>query len=444
MIKLKQSEVNFIFKNSLDQNGKLFSWNGSLYRAISNKNANLYKYLLQNNEIKKLFDLGLIETEIAPVELEGFEMVLKHRKIPFINFPTEWSGLMLKDAALLTLNLTLELNKLGLDLQDAHPWNILFDGCRPIFIDFGSIVPFRKKISKSFYKEFAGTFTNPLILMEAGCPNEARNLIVNKKNLRGNQIKIKDILYVLLKKRKFKSLLKPVFFIERYRTNSKTKILKSLIKKISKIEIQLEKTKWSDYCKDEVDLSKKDEWIQKRKSVYESLIKCKPETLLDVGSNTGWFSLLAAMHNAKVVSVDNDDTCINKLYLNNEAKKLNILPLVIDFKKMSFSYGLDMRCTSALNRLNCEMVLAIALIHHLVFRQNLKFKEIIDNLSQLTNKWLLIEFIPTEDRYVKEWYNENFSWYSKDTFMEELKLYFKKIDEIPSNPEPRVMFLCEK
>ncbi len=83
-------------------------------------------------------------------------------------------------------------------------------------------------------------------------------------------------------------------------------------------------------------------------------------------------------------------------------------------------------------------------MHHLVFRQKQKFEQIVSRLSDFTGKWLLVEFIPKEDKYVSEWYNDAFSWYTPENFSEELKKHFRKVDKLPSNPEPRMMFLCER
>ena len=62
---------------------------------------------------------------------------------------------MLKEAALLTLDLCIRLAEKELTLQDAHPWNILFDGHHPVFIDLGSITPVRPDIIWAPYQHSA-------------------------------------------------------------------------------------------------------------------------------------------------------------------------------------------------------------------------------------------------------------------------------------------------
>ena len=47
---------------------------------------------------------------------------------------------MMKDAAKLILKLKMTLWEYGYELKDCHQFNVLFDGSRPVYVDFGSIV----------------------------------------------------------------------------------------------------------------------------------------------------------------------------------------------------------------------------------------------------------------------------------------------------------------
>jgi hypothetical protein len=145
-----------------------------------------------------------------------------------------------------------------------------------------------------------------------------------------------------------------------------------------------------------------------------------------------------------VIATDIYETCINRLYLNDQARTHHILPLALDFRNPTPAYGIDLRCSAATERLRCDMVIGLAIVHHLVFKQKLRFDAIVGGLSSFADKWLLVEFIPREDKYVSEWYNDSFSWYTVDNFTKELQKHFSKLEQLPSNPEPRVMFLCER
>jgi hypothetical protein len=90
------------------------------------------------------------------------------------------------------------------------------------------------------------------------------------------------------------------------------------------------------------------------------------------------------------------------------------------------------------------MVFALALIHHLVFEQHLNFEQITDELSTFSNRWLLAEFIPRDDRHVRKWWSEQYSWYTLENFITALRRKFQRIKMYPSYPDQRLLLLCEK
>ena len=444
MIRLEESDVTFASNDVLDKDGRVFYWKNDVYRALTHNNSQLYIELLSNKEFTDLFQKGLVETSIADLELQEYELVLKHNKIAFISYVTEWSGSMLKEAALVTINLSRSLIDLNLQLKDAHPWNVLFEGCQPIYIDFSSII--RKRQSRKWFplEEFWGKFYLPLLLMSYGCAREARTLLIDPETLRGRNVTRYDVLKVLVKRLKIWEVMTFLFEVQPRYSNRSSLFLDRLKHRIDKITIPFEKTHWSDYCDEEVDISTLDTWMTKRRETYFVITRTQPKTLLDIGSNTGWFSKLAAQNGVKVIAFDNDEPSINKLFSNEGARSLGILPLSMDFRFPTHAYGLGLRCQDATKRFQAEMVLALAVVHHLVFKQKASFETIASNLASYTTKWLLVEFIPKEDIYVSEWYNESFAWYTLENFIVELRNHFREIEVLPSNPEPRVLILCTR
>src|SRR5215218_5147750 len=66
------------------------------------------------------------------------ESRVHHARMPFVSYPYEWPFSMLKDAALLQLELNQRALGGGLALKDATPYNVQWRGARPVFIDVGS------------------------------------------------------------------------------------------------------------------------------------------------------------------------------------------------------------------------------------------------------------------------------------------------------------------
>ena len=138
---IPSDEVRFHPLSFQDEAGRLFQWRGGLYRGISAGKTPFFVNLLQGAAGRELIADGLlIETEVTPYALEGFELVVSHRLLPFASYPFEWSTAMFKAACLTIINLAVGLARHDLMLKDAHPWNVLFDGCRPVWIDLTSII----------------------------------------------------------------------------------------------------------------------------------------------------------------------------------------------------------------------------------------------------------------------------------------------------------------
>ena len=162
----------------VDNAGKVFWWNGVIFRAIKKEYEKFYLDLLKNPKLHSLYKAGLVPAEKTGFTLEGFPLVLKHERIPFLSFCMEWSSEMLKDAAVMMCNLSMYLHEIGLTIKDAHPWNVLFHEGRPLFVDWGSIIPVKAGASWP-YTEFRAWFLYPLFLMSAGQNNIARALMLD-------------------------------------------------------------------------------------------------------------------------------------------------------------------------------------------------------------------------------------------------------------------------
>src|SRR5919198_1873929 len=140
MDRIPHDEVKFHPHSFADADGRLFWWQGELYRGLGAEWATLFRRLLQQGIIQRLIDKGLlVETEPTALTMDGYEMVVRHRLLPFVSYPEEWCPAMLKDAALALTELLTELAKVGLTLKDSHPWNVLFDQGRPVYVDLTSI-----------------------------------------------------------------------------------------------------------------------------------------------------------------------------------------------------------------------------------------------------------------------------------------------------------------
>ena len=171
-------EIKFFSSASPAHWARMFTWNSNLYRAIYSSSVDFFED--HRDVFDKLISEGLlIDTNISDFNLKGYGLILEHRRIPFVTYPFEWPAEALRDAALLIIDLNLKLIKNGLAIIDAHAWNILFDGAKPIFVDFGSIAPLSEVNAKNIINQLNGNFTYPLYLMANGHRRIARLLLTD-------------------------------------------------------------------------------------------------------------------------------------------------------------------------------------------------------------------------------------------------------------------------
>ena len=92
------------------------------------------------------------------------QMLIEHEAIPFPSYPYEWPPEMLRAAGLLTLDLAIDLLKDDLGLKDGTPYNVLFRGAEPVFVD---VLSFEKRDARDAtwlpYAQFVRTFILPLL-----------------------------------------------------------------------------------------------------------------------------------------------------------------------------------------------------------------------------------------------------------------------------------------
>ena len=90
--------------------------------------------------------------------------MLEHEKLPFVSYPYEWSFEMLRDAALLQLDLVLAGLDEGIGLKDASAYNVQWKGASPVFVDVASFYKRAEGEPWVGYRQFCQMFLYPLLL----------------------------------------------------------------------------------------------------------------------------------------------------------------------------------------------------------------------------------------------------------------------------------------
>ena len=458
---IPSSEISFHPLSFQDEAGRLFKWRGGLYRGVSAQSASFLADFLQGDAGNKLVADGLlVDAEVTPFAMDGFNMVLRHRLLPFVSYPFEWCAAMFKAASLSIMNLAISLSRHDMMLKDAHPLNVLFDGCQPVWIDLTSIIPGNGTREWPAEEEFYDNCVYPLILMSQGREKLAKSLIADNEIVQHSDLEtlgvsrslfvnVATALLCHVPERKRKALrktLRPMRSLFGRKNTRSTAV--PLLRRLEQIKVEVENIAVPSWEAQESHLPFEPDrgWNAKQLSMHKILSQKKPRTVLDIASGSGWFGELAAHFGENVAAFDTDPEAVSRLFASARARKLPILPLVMDFTRPTPGRGLANHSQiAATERFQCEMVLMLGFLHELVFRyRRLGMNEICEGLALFSERWVVVEFIPGDDPEVGPLWSSWFAGYTLDNFKNALGRHFSRIEVLRSHPDPRVLLLCER
>lgn len=460
--------IRFDDASFIDPMGRVFRQEGRIYRAIFPQWTDFYRDLLADETVARLMAEGrLVQTDIAPdIQADGFGLVLAHHTVARPNFGYEWPMGMLRDAARLTLDLALALLDKGVLLQDAAGPNVFFEGGKPVFIDFTSLAPAAKGYLWPAYQQFCAFFLYPLYLHAAGRSATALKLLRSspeglsaaeaasslglrhKLGLKGYLGRVALPEFMTGRSAKMGSRSKMAAASDRLTqkvdlTAARKRFLTGLDKTVAGLKAPAGTGTWTDYY-NQTD----HQVLQDKLAAVESVLeRIKPGSVLDVGCNTGAFSELAARLGAEVTAVDSDHDSVERLYGHIKDKGLAITPLVADVLNPSPDLGWRNREYPALaGRLKSEAVLALALIHHLVFSGGQDFDRSLACLKDFTSRRLIIEYVDRTDPMVEPLPRRpgvDYDWYTEDNFKAALGRTFGSVEEVARLSQTRILFAAE-
>jgi hypothetical protein len=397
----------------------------AVYRALSGTGADDWRALANSPLLERLTSDGsLIGTEeVGPAALgeaaadilpEGTETVLRHERVPFVSYPYEWSFGMLRDAALLQLDVELASLDEGLTLKDATPYNVQFRGSAPVFIDVGSFERLREGEPWTGYRQFCMLFLYPLLLqaykeipfqpwlrgaIDGITPTEAARFFNFRDRFRRGVL-THVALHARLERR-YEARDTGEVKEELKKKKIRTELIKTNVRKlVSKLSWKAGDTAWTNYRQDCTYSDADAE--QKAAFVGEAVASARPRLTWDMGCNDGAYSRIAAEHSEYVVAFDYDQATVDALYRSLQADdERRILPLVANLADPSPGLGwrgLERRTLE--DRGTPDLVLALALVHHVSITANIPLAEFLDWLREL-DATVVIEFPKREDPMVK-------------------------------------------
>jgi SAM-dependent methyltransferase len=339
----------------------------------------------------------------------GSAGALEHPRLSLITYPYEWTFSMLKDAALLQLDLLEGALGSGLTIKDATPFNIQFVDGRPMFIDIGSFERYRSGEPWIGYRQFTRQFLFPLMLrawsgvpfqpwmrgdMEGPTAAHIRSLLPWWR-----RIQPRVLLHVVLQARMEERMSGKAVRDDLRRAGFSADLILANVRKLRRLVESLqwdpEDAGWSDYhtCTHvERDRATKGEFLE------AGLEHVEPGRVLDVGANDGYFSQIAARRGAHAIAVDGDEAVLDHLYRRGAGEAVSVV--VCDLANPSPSQGwAGEERPSLFERARPDLVIAYGLIHHLIYSASIPPRRVMQWLRSFDCP-VVVEFVSPSDEMV--------------------------------------------
>jgi SAM-dependent methyltransferase len=436
-----------------DRNGAVFYRDGEVLRGLSPRALSNWERLRGEPFFQDLVARGAV---VASEQVDGpiaagrgpWAAVLRHARIPFVSYPYEWPFGMLKDAALLHLEIMAAALEAGMTLKDSSAYNVQWRGARPVFIDIPSFEILPEGQPWIGYRQFCELFLYPLILQAYkgvdfrpwlrgsidGIPAHALRRLMSARDLLRPGVLMHVVAQDTLQRRysasprNLRSSLAEAGFDKR--------LIARNVAKLARIVAGLapgegSETGWSGYDKThsygDADLAAKSAFVRQVAATRRWRL------VWDLGCNTGTFSRIAAEHADYVVAMDGDWMAIERLYREQASRpdRDRILPLVVNLADPSPGQGwLGRERRSLPDRGRPDLTLCLALIHHIVIGANIPMRDFIGWLASLGTS-LVIEFVSREDEMVQTLLrnkDDQYADYQPEVFETALAEYFEIAD----------------
>ncbi len=447
-----------------DPEGHVFSYENEIYRTLSSGAYARMNTLLNLPFFNKWVEEGKIiptkllkATDTFPKKVSVGDHVLWHEKIEYLTYPFEWSFSMLKDAGLLMLDLLEELLENNFILKDGTAWNISFYKGKPCFYDILSIDVYQEGQPWEGFSQFLQEFLYPLMLQahhnvdfqsfwratHQGIPVSILSKTMSKTSL----FKRGVFKYVFLQEKLSSSktvseaTIRHEFSPQVFPKKALLNFIKNLRGCVESLQINKGKSIWKDYYSQnsyEVDDTK-----EKESFIREGLKKLGPKSVMDLGCNTGHYSLIAAKA-SQVIACDLDPTCIDQVYSH---KNKSIVPVVLNLMTPSPSMGWSLNeRKDVFTRLKTDSFMALALIHHLCISQNVPLNSFVQFLKFIAPQGI-VEWVDKTDPMVKFLLRNRadiFKDYTLDNFKDLLSQHFNIEKMISLNKGTRNLLLLSK
>ncbi|HEY8489870.1 MAG TPA: hypothetical protein VIO14_02650 [Dehalococcoidia bacterium] len=416
--RLRLQDVAATMQPAADGRGMVFSLDGRVYRALGPGQADLYRNLLHAGFREELFQAGLVRCWESGLELEGYGLVLECRRIPVVSYPPEWPAAVLREAGRTVAALGLALARHGLVLQDAHPWNVLFEGPRGVFVDLGSLAP-GGQVPDGWMREFRARLVLPLSLHRLGLHGPAGALLARQGPAST-----------------WESAPACRWFPPRY---ARLALLRGRpAEYFARLLAYLGQPPADPGGAGDAAPSGGE------RAAAAFLDRLPRGIVVDLWAGDGARAARLARRGHNVVALERDGRWLDRLFGVARAEGLPLLPLRVDPFWPAGSTGLTLGYADAPSRLRGDLALAMDALHRLAGAQGLTFDLFARVLHQFARAAAVVEFVPPEDPAAAPWPLRSLPWYTLEGLVRAVEPYFPRASLLHGEPGGRCVLLFRR
>jgi hypothetical protein len=464
MSTISENDVQWSNLSLVDDVGRVFHWNGGIFRGIYPQAAERVRALFASGLLDELTSRGFFpRTQITSHTFDGFAFVVEHEAVPIVTYPHEWSFDMLRDAARTVLEIGEIAARFDWLLKDCHPYNVLFHGTRPLYVDLGSFVPATAGYAWSRGDAFLSLYWWPLSIWSSGDYFLAQRIISSAHESMPAmswsylivrrlgrwfgpciatlcQYAVRGIAYLCRKGGLLDRLAAPL--LSRLPADFLANNPEMLRRKIVRLPSPALASFWRDYhsefMRNGVPTS-----TPRFDRIVDIVQSLAPESVVDLAGNQGVVSMLLAARTPvrRIICTDYDASAINRLYGYCRAQSVvppgtMIQPAVINFMIPETNFY----TIPPADRFRADVVMALAVTHHLTISQNFSLRLVMRKIASYTCRFALVEFMPLGLWDGRHQTPPLPSWYGPAWFRQAFEEFFEvlSVEEVETN---RVLYL---
>lgn len=397
-----------------DPAGFVLEHDGDLFRAVHPDAVGDVDALFTSGLHDELVSAGLLvphqRVDAAVLHLPTGWALLKPERLPVISYPGEWTDTQLLAAASLTLELLRRALKHGLSLKDASAFNVQFLGSRPIFIDLLSFTRIDAGRAWPAYRQFCEHFLAPLALRR-----HAHGLLDASIRLEGIALPLASrllpastwfmpglLLHVHLHARAVEAGRGQRRAVQTGATASsaiefQARLRASLQAALGGVGVRPLDSNWLGYRNDNV--YSKESADTKQQFVAQVVAGKSVRRALDLGANDGHYARALVDMGVACTAVEVDAACCEQIYASSRSAPYEPMlnTVRVDLTNPTPAHGWAHReRASFVERMRCDLAVALALVHHLSISHQVPFREVALFLADLA-PCVVVEYVPVTD-----------------------------------------------